>query len=298
MGFPFRRKVSVPAPDPTAVGAALCRLLEQAEPVSKRLFRDPVVESLLGPRARPALSFGTAEMMRGQIDGTAPGLYGSQICRTRYIDDAVLDALGHDISQVAIVGAGYDTRAYRLPGIDKARVAEFDLPATLNHKRQAVEKRFGRLPERVSYTDLDLESAGVATAFSDAGIATTERTAVVCEGVTQYISASAVNRLLAAVGALCSGSELVLTYVVDSTIRERDGIAQAAQALARGGPKWVFGIAPSRVPSLLREFGLEVIEDVGAQELQERYLAPLGRRLAVSPYERIVRAVVGAANPA
>jgi len=292
MGFLFQRKSSTPPPDPTAVGAALCRLLEQSEPSSQRLFRDSVVESLLGPRAGPALSFGPATMMRGLMDADAPGLYGSMVCRTRYIDDAVIHALGHGISHVAIVGAGYDTRAYRLPGIDRVWVSEFDLPATLNHKRQAVEARLGRLPERIAYLELNLESADAVTAFTDAGIAPTERTMVICEGVTQYVSASAVDRLLAATGALCQGSELVFTYVLDSVIRETDGMAAAARSLARGGPKWVFGMAPSRVPTLLGEFGLSLIEDVGAKEFQERYLAPIGRGLAVSPYERIVRAVV------
>jgi methyltransferase (TIGR00027 family) len=193
---------------------------------------------------------------------------------------------------VAIIGAGYDTRAYRLPGIDGARVVEFDLPATLNHKRHALEERLGRLPEHVTYSELDLESPSAETALGDAGIVSTEPAVVICEGVTQYVSASAVDRLLTAVGALCTGSELIFTYVLEGVVRERDGFADAAQSLTRGGPKWIFGLVPSRLPSLLAECGLSLIEDVGAGEFKERYLSPVDRRLTVSPYERIVRAVV------
>ena len=292
MGFLFNRAKAAPRPDPTAVGAALCRLLEQSEPASDRLFRDTVLEGLLGDRAKPAVSLFPATMLRGQLDGTAPGLYGSQVCRTRYIDDALLAALGRGVAQVAIVGAGYDTRAYRLPGMDGVRVVELDLPATMNHKRLALEKRVGGLPRNVTYVDLDLESPAAISAFTDAGIVTTERTVVICEGVTQYVSASAVDRLLKATGALCPGSELIFTYVLAPVIRETDGFAEAAQALARGGPPWVFGLKESDVPGLLGTSGLSVIEDVGAEEFQERYLAPIGRLLSVSPYERVVRAVV------
>ncbi len=292
MGFLFEHDSSTPPPDPFAVSAALCRLLEQSAPASQQLFRDPVVESLLGERALPAKQAGLATMLAGEIEGIAPGLQGSQVCRTRYIDDAVLAALGRGFTQVAIIGAGYDTRAYRLPGMDAVRVVEFDLPTTLKHKRHALEKHFGTLPEHVTYAELDLESPDAASALANAGIAPSEPALVICEGVTQYVSAEAVGRLLEAMGTLCAGSELVFTYVLEGVVRERDGFADAAQSLARGGPKWIFGLKPDRVPSLLEQYGLSLVEDVGAGEFKERYLAPIDRRLSVSAYERIVRAVV------
>ena len=250
MGFLFEHNSSTPSPDPSAVGAALCRLLEQSEPASQRLFSDPVVENLLGARALPAKQAGLGITLAREIEGAAPGLRGSQVCRTRYIDDAVVAALYRGVTQVAIIGAGYDTRAYRLPGIEAARVVEFDLPATLHHKRVAVEELFGKLPQHVTYAELDLESPQAATALADAGIVPTEPAVVICEGVTQYLSAAAVDRLLAAIGSLCTGSELIFTYVLEGVVRERDGFADAAQSLVRGGQKWVFGLTPARVPTV------------------------------------------------
>jgi O-methyltransferase involved in polyketide biosynthesis len=154
------------------------------------------------------------------------------------------------------------------------------------------------LPEHVTYRELDLEAPSVAKTLADAGIVSTEPALVICEGVTQYISAAGVDRLLEAMGTLCPGSELIFTYVLEGVLRERDGFADAAQSLARGGPKWIFGIKPARVPSLLEQFGLSLVEDVGAGEFKERYLSPIDRRLNVSAYERIVRAVVATPSPA
>ncbi|NIQ51934.1 MAG: SAM-dependent methyltransferase, partial [Gammaproteobacteria bacterium] len=55
-----------------------------------------------------------------------PGVIGSLLCRTRYIDDALREALEAGARQVVVLGAGFDTRAYRLDGMDAAAVFEVD----------------------------------------------------------------------------------------------------------------------------------------------------------------------------
>ena len=64
------------------------------------------------------------------IDRRWPGARTSGVARTRLIDDAVAAALRDGIDQVLILGAGFDCRAYRLPGIERARVFEIDHPST------------------------------------------------------------------------------------------------------------------------------------------------------------------------
>jgi O-methyltransferase involved in polyketide biosynthesis len=46
------------------------------------------------------------------MDAITPGIYGVQIARTRFIDDAVQDAHALGIEQVVILGTGLDTRPY------------------------------------------------------------------------------------------------------------------------------------------------------------------------------------------
>jgi methyltransferase (TIGR00027 family) len=62
-----------------------------------------------------------------RMDAITRGIYGAQVCRTRYIDDTIASALSEGIDQLVILGAGYDSRAYRLPGAKRARVFEVDL---------------------------------------------------------------------------------------------------------------------------------------------------------------------------
>src|SRR5437899_8968233 len=99
----------------TALGAATCRLIEQSQPKKTRLFHDPVVKDLVGTLIRVLMQFvGMRTFTIKQTDAIMPGIYGAQICRTRFLDEAVEKALSQGIGQVIILGAGLDTRPYRL----------------------------------------------------------------------------------------------------------------------------------------------------------------------------------------
>ena len=74
----------------TALGTAICRLIEQYQPEKTRLFNDPVVRQLVGAPIRVMMQFASMRNFTiKQTDAVAEGIYGTQICRTRYIDDAV-----------------------------------------------------------------------------------------------------------------------------------------------------------------------------------------------------------------
>ena len=121
----------------TALGAATCRLIEQYQPEGTRLFDDPVVKVLVGSLIRFLMQFASMRNFTiKQTDAVGAGIYGAQICRTRYIDDAVQAALAKGIGQLVILGAGFDTRPYRLPGIERIKVFEVDLLAVQEDKKK------------------------------------------------------------------------------------------------------------------------------------------------------------------
>ncbi|GAF86954.1 unnamed protein product, partial [marine sediment metagenome] len=53
---------------------------------------------------------------------------------------------------------------------------------------------------------------------------------------------------------------------------------------------WLFGMNPEAWPGFLREYGWQVVEDIGYEELVERYVKPTGRELASLPIERVAYA--------
>ena len=100
--------------------------------------------------------------------------------RTHFFDAAVTDAISAGIAQVAIIGAGYDTRAWRLaaPGV---RFFEVDHPAT-----QAEKQR--RAPAGdVTYVPADLMTDSLVDLLPAAGFVAIAPTVFIVEGLTMYL---------------------------------------------------------------------------------------------------------------
>lgn len=280
----------------TALGAATCRLIEQFQPEKTRLFYDPVLKDLIGTPMRVLMQ---SARMRNytlkQTDAIMPGIYGVQVCRTCFIDEAVQTALAQGIGQVVILGAGLDTRAYRLAEMERVNVFEVDLPSAQEAKKKRLQKHFGHLPGNVTFVSIDFDKESLATVFTGTAFDASKPSVFVWEGVTQYLSEEAVCRTLAFVGTSAPGSILVFTYVLQSIIERRSDLAGAVKLMdtvAKRGAAWLFGLEPSHVASYLAPFHLDLIADVGNAEYQTRYLKPLGRELVVSECERIAQATV------
>lgn len=280
----------------TALGAAVCRLLEQFQPEKIRLFHDPVVGDLVGTPIRVLMQF---KSMRNftikQTDAVASGIYGSQICRTRFIDEAVESALAQGIEQVVILGAGLDTRPYRLSGMEHVSIFEVDLPPVQKIKKQRINKHFARLLTRVAFLPIDFSTQSLEQVFAGTIFDSSKPSIFVWEGVTQYLSEEAVRKTLAFISAAAPGSILVFTYVLQSVIARCSALPGAGKmmdVMAKRGSDWLFGLEPASAPSFLQPFHLEVTEDVGSAEYQIRYLRPLGRSLVVSEVERAIQATV------
>ncbi len=111
------------------------------------MLHDPVVKDLVGAPIRVLMQFaGMRHFTIKQTDAIMPGIYGIQICRTRFIDEAVEKALSQGIGQAVILGAGLDTRPYRLAGMERVKVFEVDLSSVQQDKKKKLQKHFGRLP--------------------------------------------------------------------------------------------------------------------------------------------------------
>ncbi len=280
----------------TALGAAVCRLIEQSQPEKTRLFSDPVVRGLVGAPVRALLRFASMRSFTiRQTDAFTPGIYGAQICRTRFIDDVVQTALSQGIEQAVILGAGFDTRPYRLAGMERAKVFEVDLPAVQETKKKRLQKYLGLLPDQVTFLPIDFDTQSIDAVFNGTTFEPARATVFVWEGVTQYISEEAVRKTLAFVGRSAPGSVLVFTYVLKSVIERRSEIAGANKLMdmvAKNNAPWLFGLEPAAVAPFLEPFHLHLVADVGNAEYQAKYLKPLGRNLVVSEIERVAQAAV------
>jgi methyltransferase (TIGR00027 family) len=107
------------------------------------LFRDPYAARFLGWDYRVVVGAARIAVVglaiERYIDRRYPaGPRGSAIARTRLIDDLVEDAVAAGAEQVVLLGAGHDSRAYRLASMRQSTVFEVDHPVTQTVKRARV----------------------------------------------------------------------------------------------------------------------------------------------------------------
>jgi methyltransferase (TIGR00027 family) len=104
----------------TAEYMALFRAAETQRPPERRLFADPLAASFLATPLAQVARAARVPLLRAVvpwlIDRRAPGPRPSAVARTKVLDDALVAAIDGGVEQLVILGAGYDSRAYRLPG--------------------------------------------------------------------------------------------------------------------------------------------------------------------------------------
>jgi methyltransferase (TIGR00027 family) len=273
----------------TAEYMALFRALESfRRPAKARLFEDPFAYGFLRPSLRTVvrlsrLPFGSSPVA-WFIDWRWPGARASGIARTQLIDDALADALRRGFGQVVILGAGFDCRAYRIPEIKRARVFEVDHPATLAVKRDLLKGMLGGgLPANVGFVEVDFNRQTLDQAMEASGFDRRARTFFIWEGVTHYLTESAVDatlRYLASAGQ--PGSMVLFTYIDAGVLQDPSGFVGAQKSVSvveRAGERWTFGIEPAQLAKYLADRGFELIEDIGSLEYRARYMKPSRLRM-------------------
>jgi methyltransferase (TIGR00027 family) len=230
----------------------------------------------------------------GVSDRLAPGVRGFILGRTRYIDDALIAALGEGIDQVVILGAGYDSRAYRLPGIESSRVFELDLPCTQAQKRRCMERLLDGLPDHVTLVPLDLESRTLSENLSRSGFKEGCRSFFVCEGLTEELSPAAVDGVFRYVaGTARQGSMIAFTYLVRGLLDGSKNFPGTRFHVRYSGFSIRhFTINPEELPAYLSRRGLELVGDVAGADFAEWYFTPTRRRVRTNEFHRTALARV------
>jgi methyltransferase (TIGR00027 family) len=212
--------------------------------------------------------------------------YGTVIVRARYAEDLLADAVRRGVRQYVIIGAGMDSFALRRPGSPQdLEIFEVDHPST-----QALKAgRLGRcgipMPAGLHLVAADLSETRLDEALAGSSFHGDRPAFFSWLGVTSYLTREANLATLTAI-ATCAlaGSELAFSYL-DQRLLDADvapGRLQRARAqVASLGEPWVSGFDPDELGSVVRGTGLEIIENLGPEELAERYCA--GRTDSLSP---------------
>jgi methyltransferase (TIGR00027 family) len=274
----------------TAFGPIVLVAIEQHQPPERRLVDDdlaarflPAPTRWLVAATRPAL---LRRLLVAATERSGPGLWTNFACRKRYIADKLEEALG-DIDAVVVLGAGLDTLAYRLARKTHIPIFEVDQPVNIARKAATVRRVLGELPSSVQLVPLDFERDDVLTVLAERGYRPDYRTFFIWEAVTQYLTADAVHATLESLRPAASGSRLVFTYVRRDFIDGVNfyGAKQLYRRFRQRQQLWRFGLQPGEVAAFLDGHGWRLVEQLGPDQIVQRYVEPTGRNLSASQVE-------------
>jgi len=274
----------------TAFGPMVQVAIEQYEPAARRLVTDDLALSFLPTGQRALVRAMRWPLLRGMTisagERAVPGSWALIACRKRFIDDKLGEALA-SIDAVVDLGAGMDTRAYRLARQSDVPAFEVDLPINIERKKSTVQRAIGAVPASVHLVPLDFERDDLMKTLSARGYREDARTFFIWEGVTQYLTEDAARATLDALRAAPAGSRLAFTYVRRDFI-EGTNLYDAAILYKRFRQRrqvWRFGLDPDEVSGLLAEYGWHLVEQAGPEYFQQHYIRPSGRNLGASQLE-------------
>ena len=198
--------------------------------------------------------------------------------RTHHIDTILKKVASEGVKQVVILGAGHDSRAYRFRKVfPDVKFFEVDLPATQAQKKKRLTEIFGSPPDWVGYAPIDFNTQSLEEVLKEAGYDETKKTFFVWEGVTMYITEEGVDSTLRFIAQHSApGSSVVFDYIhrslIDGEFSKYPEAQWLFQMMAARGEPYIFGIPEGRAEHFVNQRGLEVLSDLGPDELTKRYL--------------------------
>ena len=279
----------------TAYGPTLLIAIEQFFPREQRIIEDNIAYRVLSPAARAFVQLMRPTWARNLLihlgeTGPFPGMWGAMLCRKRYIDDTLAESAS-DVDAVVNLGAGLDTRAYRLEALPGMPTWEVDQPEVIQQKKAGLRRALQALPQNVTLVPIDFDHEDLHTVLEAHGHSVDSRTFFILEGVTQYLTEKGLRSTLDFLSVAASGSRLVFTYVRKDFVDGRDmrGWEQAYKKYVQGG-LWLLGLEPQELAEFLDGYGWRLVEDLGYEELAERYIKAPGRTFKTTAVERIALA--------
>jgi len=270
----------------TAEITALFRAIETNKPPQTKLLNDIYAVKFLRPSIRLIIKnrILTKFALWLAIERRFPGASDTVVSRVRFVDDCLKNCIKDGIEQLVILGAGYDSRAYRFNEMKDIPTFEVDHPNTQKLKKEKITTIFGHLPGHVVFVPVDFETDQMMPKLFDAGYRS-KKTLFIWEGVCKYLTANAVYELLSTVsGNSCKGSSIVFEYLFQSMVDRSSGSKFAEKVLdfqAKKGEPFIFGLPEKNPEHLIVSKGFSLVKNVNAAKLKDMYFRgkPRGKRL-------------------
>lgn len=265
-------------PSKMAEGIAMHRISELGLPEDIRACYDPYAIYFLSPETLKILkSFQNdpqkAKTAAEEHERLYPGFHNSIVARVKYFDNFVEKSIDEGIEQIVALGAGYDTRAYRIEGLNDIKVFEVDHPDTQRFKIEKLKEIFDSVPEHVAFIPVDFEKETFGQKLFDKGYDKSLKTLFILEGLTMYIPQNAVAETLNFIVENSGKGSIVIFDYIDESVIDGTSKLEIGKNLRdytkENGAPLQFGIKEEEIEAFLTQFGFSRIQNVTSDDYKK-----------------------------
>ncbi len=257
-------------PSKTAYRVAMRRAAHQIldHPV---VLDDPIALPILGPGAEARIR----SDRRLHQSGFGRSLRAFIVARSRCAEDALAAAVAAGVGQYVVLGAGFDTFAYRNPyPAESLRVFEVDFPSTQAWKRKRLADAGIEVPRSLTFVPIDFETQALPERLETCGFRADQPACFSWLGVSMYLTREVVMSMLTYVSRRPARSSITFDYMIPPSslpFPRRIMFHLFALRLAVLGEPWITWLDPAALDRELRAMGFTRLEDLDSDALGARY---------------------------
>lgn len=258
-------------PSKTSIWVLAARAIGAREPDPSVRNPDWLAERFLGPEERAIIA--TNPVITGIDKDYREAMKEPETrarvlmvnIRTLYIDKRLRELIAAGVQQVVILGAGFDSRAYRFrQELKNVKVFEVDFGPTQEYKKRRAAAVMGPAPANLTYVPIDFTKQKASTVLKRAGYRAERKTFFIWEGVSMYLTEQQVRDFLSDIATNTNAeSEIVLDHFnpfFDPPANEAN--ARLVAMLKEWGEPWIFGIPFGQEEAFFRSSGLRLVDRV------------------------------------
>jgi methyltransferase (TIGR00027 family) len=256
---------------------------------SPLIFDDSLALRIVSAQAAEVLRHDPASYDRSQVSRQ---LRTFLAIRSRFAEDELHVAAEHGLGQYVVLGAGFDTFAYRNPHA-ALRVFEVDHPATQHLKRTRLADANVAIPPTLVFAPADLSRVSIVEALAPVGFDPTRPVLVAWLGVVPYLTRSEVVATLRGLSSFAGGTTVIFDYSVPPASlgpAARAAFDAIERRVAAAGEPFKTFFEPAELRALLVETGFGQVRDLGPDDLYARYCAGRADGLRPGSAGHLVRA--------
>jgi methyltransferase (TIGR00027 family) len=267
-------------PSQTALFTALRRALAHKEYHKEKFGPDNLAEIFLPSSYRFFLKFARVrENTKDKLAAAMPGMNEYIIARTAFFDGLFMDAIKDQIPQIVLLGAGYDSRAYRFAKhIRGTKIFELDALPTQDRKIKFLKAAKVSIPKEVNYVPINFLNESLSDVLEKAGYQNRDRTLFLWEGVSYYLDREAVKETLGFVSHSSNQDSMIaFDYAIllsEENNPEVYGAKEFMQSMKEHHAKeaLLFSIKDGEIEAFLAEMNLRMSQYLDQEAIAERYL--------------------------